>query len=75
MSWFESGVFSRAAFTVIVITDSYPWQTLGFILSGHVGHPFVLASQTILQLVGFSILVIDCSTKHKYTDVAIDFVK
>ena len=50
--------------TVVFVTDSYPFDTLGFVVAGDIRYASVLACRLVLDLVQFSVLGVGSTVKQ-----------
>jgi hypothetical protein len=55
----ESGVFTRGAFAVVMVTDDNPFDSSFTVLSGDLGNASPLSSVLVLDLVGLAVFGID----------------
>lgn len=65
MSRLQSSMFAGTSLAVIVIPNSHPFESLGFVLARHIRNGLILSSQTVLQFVGLVILIIDRAELEK----------
>lgn len=69
MSWFESSVLARRAFTVVPVANDNPLQTLLLVVTSSSWNSINLASGLILDLVGFAVGSVDGADEHVVGDI------
>ncbi len=69
MTGLESSVLTGRALTIVLITNDDPLDTLGLVLTGHVGDAAPGASELVLDLVDLAVLGIDSADKKVVGDV------
>jgi hypothetical protein len=69
MSGLKSGVFSRRAFAIVVVTNDNPWDASGFVLSGNVWDTTSFASSPVADVVHLFVLRVETSDEEVVGDV------
>jgi len=69
MPWLQSGVLTGRAFTVVPVTDDDPANTLLLVISGNSWNGVEFTVGEVLDLVGFTVGLIDGTNKHVVRDV------
>ena len=66
--WLERSVFTRGAFSVVVVPDHDPFDALVPVVGGGLRDGSLFARQLVLDLVGFAILSVDGTDKAVLCD-------
>jgi hypothetical protein len=66
---FKSGVFTGRTFTVVLITNNDPTDTTSFVVTSSSGDGIVLARESVLDTVDFTVLRVDSTDQHVVGDV------
>lgn len=69
VSGFQGGVLTRAALTIVPVTNNNPLDAAGLVVTSSSRNSIVLASEGVLDLVGFTVLSVDSTNKHVVGDV------
>lgn len=57
----KSSVLSAASFSVVLIANGNPFDTVGFVVAGSIGHSSPITSQLILDFIGLPVFRVDGS--------------
>lgn len=64
MPGLKRGVFSRASFTVVPVTDNDPWNASLLVVSRGCGDGAKLSCKSVLNFVGFTVGGVDGTNQH-----------